>query len=62
MTGTVTPRITKEERENLVTQFGSVEGARFVAMNACSVSFLHLLTKAQYDVLLGGPARTSPRD
>jgi len=62
MTGTVTPRISKEERKNLVAQFGSVEGARFVAMNACSVPFLHLLTKAQYDALLGGPARTSPRD
>src|SRR5450759_1929523 len=62
MTGTVTPRISKEERKNLVTQFGSVEGARFVAMNSCSVPFLHLLTKAQYDALLGGPARTSPRD
>jgi len=62
MTGTVSPRISKEERKNLVIQFGSVEGARFVAMNACSVPFLHLLTKAQYDALLGGPARTSPRD
>ena len=62
MTGTVTPRISKEERKNLVTQFGSVEGARLVAMNACCVPFLHLLTKAQYDALLGGPARTSPRD
>ena len=62
MTGTVIPRISKEERKNLVTQFGSVEGARFVAMNSCSVPFLHLLTKAQYDALLGGPARTSPRD
>ena len=62
MTGTVTPRITKEERKNLVTQFGSVEGARFVAMNSCSVPFLHLLTKAQYDALVGGPARTFPQD
>jgi len=62
MSGTVSPRISKEERENLVTQFGSVEGARFVAMNSCSVPFLHLLTKAQYEALLGGPARTSPRD
>jgi len=60
MTGTVTPRISKEERKNLVTQFGSVEGARLVAMNACYVPFLHLLTKAQYDALLGGPTRTSP--
>lgn len=62
MTGTVSPRISKEERKNLVTQFGSVEGARFVAMNACSVPFLHLLTKAQYDALLGGSTRTSPRN
>jgi len=62
MTGTVTPRISKEERKNLVTQFGSVEGARFVAMNSCSVPFLHLLTKAQYEKLVGGPARTFPRD
>ena len=62
MTGTVIPRISKEERKNLVTQFGSVEGARFVAMNACSVPFLHLLTKAQYDALVGGPARTFPQD
>ena len=62
MTGTVTPRISKEERKNLVIQFGSVEGARFVAMNACSVPFLHLLTKAQYDALVGGPTRTSPQD
>jgi hypothetical protein len=62
MTGTVTPRISKEERENLVTQFGSVEGARFVAMNACSVPFLHLLTKKQYESVVGGPTRTSPRD
>jgi len=62
MTGTVTPRITKEERENLVTQFGSVEGARFVAMNAYSVPFLHLLTKKQYESLVGGPAQTSLHD
>ena len=53
VTGTVTPRISAEERANLLTQFGSVEGARFVAMNACSVPFLHLLTKAQYDALVG---------
>ncbi|MHC1679276.1 MAG: hypothetical protein AB9886_01970 [Candidatus Cryosericum sp.] len=62
MTGTVSPRITKEERRNLVIQFGSVEGARFVAMNSCSVPFLHLLTKKQYEALVGGPTRTPPRD
>ena len=62
MTGTVTPRISKEERKNLVIQFGSVEGARFVAMNACSTPFLHLLTKKQYESLVGGPTRTSPQD
>jgi hypothetical protein len=62
MTGTVTPRISKEERKNLVIQFGSVEGARFVAMNACGVPFLHLLTKAQYDALVGGSKRTLPQD
>ncbi|RIE17705.1 hypothetical protein [Candidatus Cryosericum septentrionale] len=60
MTGTVTPRITKEERENLVTQFGSVEGARLVAMNAFSIPFLHLLTQKEYETLVGGPTRTSP--
>ena len=61
MTGTVTPRISKGERKNLVTQFGSVEGARFVAMNSCSVPFLHLLTKAQYEKLVGGSTRTFPQ-
>ena len=61
MSGTVSPRISKEERENLVTQFGSVEGARFVAMNSCSVPFLHLLTKAQYEKLVGGSTRTFPQ-
>ena len=62
MVGIITPRISKEERENLVMQFGSVEGARFVAMNACSIPFLHLLTKAQYDKLVGGSTRTFPQD
>jgi len=60
MTGTVTPRITKEERKNLVIQFGSVEGARLVAMNAFSIPFLHLLTQKEYESLVGGPTRTSP--
>ena len=62
MTGTVTPRITKEERANLLSQFGSVEGARLVAMNAFSIPFLHLLTQKEYEFLVGGPTRTSPRD
>jgi len=60
--GTVTPRISKEERKNLVTQFGSVEGARLVAMNAFSIPYLHLLTKKQYESLVGGVTRTFPQD
>jgi hypothetical protein len=56
-TGTATPRICKEEREYLVTQFGSLEGATLVAMNAYRIPFLELLTRAQYDALLGGPTR-----
>jgi hypothetical protein len=62
MSGTVSPRISKEERKNLVTQFGSVEGARLVAMNAFSIPYLHLLTKKQYESLVGGVTRTFPQD
>lgn len=62
VTGTATPRISKEERKNLVTQFGSEEGAKVVAMNACSIPFLDLLTKEQYEDLVGGPVRTFPHD
>lgn len=57
MTGTVTPRVSREERGNLVKRFGSVEGARSAAMGTCSVPFLHLLTKVQYDALMGGSER-----
>ena len=57
MTGTVIPRVSREERGNLVKRFGSVEGARSAAMGTCSIPFLHLLTKAQYDVLMAGSER-----
>jgi len=57
MTGTVTPRVSREERGNLVKRFGSVEGARSAAMGTCSVPFLHLLTKFQYDALMGESER-----
>jgi len=62
VTGTATPRISKEERKILVTQFGSEEGAKVVAMNACSIPFLDLLTRLQYEALVGGPVRTFPHD
>jgi hypothetical protein len=58
MTGTATPRISREEREDLVTQFGSLEGATFVAMNAHGVAFLELLTRAQYDAMVSKSVRT----
>jgi len=62
VTGTVTPRITKEERANLLTQFGSEEGAKVVAMNACSIPFLDMLTRLQYESLVDCPVRTFPHD
>ena len=62
MTGTVTPRISAEERANLLTQFGSEEGAKVVAMNACSIPFLDLLTRLQYESLVDCPVRTFPHD
>jgi hypothetical protein len=62
VTGTATPRISKEERANLLTQFGSEEGAKVVAMNACRIPFLDLLTKEQYESLVDCPVRTFPHD
>ncbi len=47
MTRTATPRISTEKRDDLVTQFGSLEGATLVAMNAYGIPFLELLTNAQ---------------
>jgi len=62
LTGTVTPRISAEERANLLTQFGSEEGAKVVAMNACRIPFLDLLTRLQYESLVDCPVRTFPHD
>jgi hypothetical protein len=62
MTATVTPRISKEERGNLVKRFGSVEEARSAAMGAWNIPFLHLLSKSQYDALMDGSKRTFPLD
>ena len=59
---TGTPRVSRQEREKLAKRFGSVEGARSAAMETCSIPFLHMLTKARYDVLMGGPTRTTPQD
>ena len=61
-TGSATPHISKEELADLVTQFGSLEGATLVAMKAYSVPFLELLTKVQYIALVGGPGSTSRHD
>lgn len=57
VTGTVTPRITAEERANLLTQFGSEEGALMVAKNTCNIPFLDMLNKAQYEELVGEDPR-----
>lgn len=62
MTGTATPHISREEQDDLVTQFGSVEGATLVAMNAYGIPFLELLTRAQYDAMVGGPVRSHSHD
>jgi hypothetical protein len=61
MTGTVTPRISREEVGTLIRLFGSVENARRAALGACSVALLPLLTKAQYAALMNQPVRMPQR-